>query len=646
MDVRMPDGTIVTNVPDNITQADLLGRYSASQQASTYDSFVPEVPTQEQVERAANQQPAAPRNFMDTVKDKFSGIREGFKGGGVPMLHLVKPQLEYMRDNPDVVGATVGSLLAPQLALPAWAAALSTGGSAAKIAAPIVQGAIRYAPQVAAAAAGGGAGGGLKEALREPSDERGAPTSESIISEAGKSALEMGASEGAGIAAFGLAGKIASPGAKFISEEGKRILDFAKEHGLKIKPSAVAPSGTAKAVEGFTNTVASGRAVKYLADRKIARVLDTANPEANNLISQVTKVYGENSPGLDPTIRSASKAIQEGLEQWTPKIEAKYDKFTTAIGGRDRLTDYPALREVFENIKTSEAALAGGKDEVTVGFASNFLGKYSGQISADDLYKQYKRLGHLKGADKRNIGIIRDAFKKEFEVLASETGDDAVKLLGEANKEYALGKKYFKNNPTVKKIVSGDIPDNQVTVRLFRDGEYGTLRQLQANVPKENFDNLLRLNLETLVQNNSIKGDNPFINILDGKKLIAWIDKNPKTFALYPKETQEAVRNLALYAKYHAPEALAGSKDFMSAMQSSAMKTGAIGGLMKFAGADMSGAGVVVPSVAAPAIAWDMMNPKFSLMKKWLLGGERLGVGTEQGLKVGGRLVFQDSLDE
>jgi len=31
MDVKMPDGTIVTNVPDNVTQADLLARYSASQ---------------------------------------------------------------------------------------------------------------------------------------------------------------------------------------------------------------------------------------------------------------------------------------------------------------------------------------------------------------------------------------------------------------------------------------------------------------------------------------------------------------------------------------------------------------------------------------------------------------------------------------
>jgi hypothetical protein len=28
MDVRMPDGTIITGVPDNITQADLLARYS------------------------------------------------------------------------------------------------------------------------------------------------------------------------------------------------------------------------------------------------------------------------------------------------------------------------------------------------------------------------------------------------------------------------------------------------------------------------------------------------------------------------------------------------------------------------------------------------------------------------------------------
>ena len=41
MDVKMPDGTIVTNVPDNVTQADLLARYSASQAPQTPQAPIP-----------------------------------------------------------------------------------------------------------------------------------------------------------------------------------------------------------------------------------------------------------------------------------------------------------------------------------------------------------------------------------------------------------------------------------------------------------------------------------------------------------------------------------------------------------------------------------------------------------------------------
>lgn len=573
-------------------------------------------------------EPPKPKTF----KEKLFG-REGTPL--MPGAEVVK----FAYENPDVVLSTAASLAAPQLALPAWASRLSQGGSIARTVAPVVSTAITNAPQLAAAGVGGAVGGGVKEALNNP---------EATLGSIGREVLESGGeqalAEGVGIGTSALAGKLLAPGAKVVTQEARKVLDFAKEHGLKVNPARIAPSGTAKVVDEATDAVVTGRAAKYfLGDKKIAKVLDTANPDANNLITQVTKVYGENSPGLEQTVKSASKAIQDGLEQWQPKVEAKYLKFTEAIGGRERWTPYPKLREVMEQIKASESALAGGKDEVTTGFISNFLGKYSGQVSAEDLYKQYKRLGKIKG-DKHNIGLLRDAFKAEFADLASATSDDAIKLLNEANKEYVLGKKYFKNNKVVKDIAAGALEENKVTVRLFRDGEYSTLRQLEANIPKENFDNLLRLNLENIIQNNSVAGENPFIKILDGRKLLSWIDKNPKTFGLYPKETQEAVRNLALYAKYHMPEALSGSKDFMSAVTGSALKTGALGTTLKFAGADLSGAGVVIPSIAAPAMAWDMMNPG-GLLTRWLTGSEGpLTAGAKEGLKVGGRLVFQDRL--
>ncbi len=638
----MPDGTIVQNVPENITKDQLLAKYHGVTPSSAPTvplPGAPPVPGSDEDKAFLNRpnQPYPPDTR--TFKEKLFGKE------GTPLLPGAEP-LKWAYENPDVVGATIGSLAAPEFALPAWA--MRTG-----IAGKILPALVNSAPKVGAAAAGGGVGGGVKEAIRDGAnlsdlilnkDTRGAPTAQSIMFEAGKSALEMGGAEGAGIAGIGLLGKIAAPGAKVITEQGKKILDFAKENGLKINPSRIAPSGTAKALDEVTDAVVTGRAAKYfLGDKKIAQVLDTTNPEANKLITDVTKVYGENSPGLEPTITSASKAIKQGLEDWQPKVEAKYAKFTQAIGGKDRWTDYPSIRTAMTTIKEAEDKLAGGKDAVTTGFIDNFLGKYPAQASADDLYKQYKRLGHLKGADKRNLGILRDAFKDDFSLLAEGSGGDAAKLLSDANKEYVLGKTYFKNSKVIKDIASGNLEDSKVTVRLFRDGEYGTVKQLQANIPKEHFDNLLRLNLENLIQNNSVAGANPFVKMLDGGKLNTWITKNPKIMKMYPEETQDALKNLALYAKYHAQDALAGSKDIMSAIGTSAVKTGAVGGLMKYAGADLSGAGIVIPSIAAPAMAWDMMRPN-GMLTKWLTGAERIGPKTEEGLKLGGRLLFQDSL--
>ena len=626
----MPDGTIVTNVPENITREQLLAKYQGT--VSNDDmSEPPSVPTDEQVARAKSSPPTPPRNFLDTVQDQFSRVREGFKTPGIPMAHLVEPQVKYAKENPDVVAATAASLLAPPLAVPS---AIAKAGTLGKLAAPL----IRNAPQVLAAMTGGAAGGAVKEAINSPD-----ATLDSIIKQSVRSGLEMGAAETAGIAAGGLISKIAAPGAKTLTEQGKNLIEFAKQHGLKLKPSAVSPSTTAKVIESGVESFLPGRVVKQFANKNIANVLATNTPDANKLISEVTKVYGKNSPGLDTTIKSSSKAIKEGLEQWQPKVESRYLKFTEAIGGRDRWTDYQTLKAALTNIKGEQGALAGGADDAIVKFIDNFTAKYPEQISADDLYKQYKRLGHIKGADRRNLGLIRDAFKSEFDELATATGGDATKLLNEANKEYILGKTYFKNDPTIKKIVSGRIDDSRVTVELFRDSKYSTLKQLEANIPKENLVNLQRLNLENLIQNSSVKPpDNPFVSILDGSKLLNWIDKNPKVFGMYPKETQEALTNLGLYAKLHGKEALSGTKGFGKIVEDTAIRT-SLGGAGIFAAAGAPG--VVVTSAAAPALAWSMMRPN-SVINQWLVRGEigPFAKGINEGLRVGGRLVFQDSL--
>jgi hypothetical protein len=69
MDVRMPDGTLVKNVPSNITQADLLARYSAFKTPDTRGNIITsDVPTLagEVPNPPVAQEP--PRTMMDRVK--------------------------------------------------------------------------------------------------------------------------------------------------------------------------------------------------------------------------------------------------------------------------------------------------------------------------------------------------------------------------------------------------------------------------------------------------------------------------------------------------------------------------------------------------------------------------------------------------
>jgi hypothetical protein len=72
MDVRMPDGTVVKNVPDNITQADLLARYSAFKTPDTRGNIITsDVPT---VAGEVPNPPVAqepPRTMMDRVKAMY-----------------------------------------------------------------------------------------------------------------------------------------------------------------------------------------------------------------------------------------------------------------------------------------------------------------------------------------------------------------------------------------------------------------------------------------------------------------------------------------------------------------------------------------------------------------------------------------------
>jgi hypothetical protein len=83
MDVRMPDGTLVKNVPDNITQADLLARYSAFKTPDTRGNIITsDVPT------LAGEVPNPPmaQETPRTMQDKLKALYEVPLTAGSAML--------------------------------------------------------------------------------------------------------------------------------------------------------------------------------------------------------------------------------------------------------------------------------------------------------------------------------------------------------------------------------------------------------------------------------------------------------------------------------------------------------------------------------------------------------------------------------
>jgi hypothetical protein len=98
MDVRMPDGTVVKNVPNNITQADLLARYSAFKTPDTRGNIITsDVPT---VVGSVPNPPVVqepPRTMMDRVKALYEVPAAMVTGAAAPFLGVGAGAIENIR---------------------------------------------------------------------------------------------------------------------------------------------------------------------------------------------------------------------------------------------------------------------------------------------------------------------------------------------------------------------------------------------------------------------------------------------------------------------------------------------------------------------------------------------------------------------
>ena len=150
MDVRLPDGTIVQNVPEGITQADLMSRVQASRSRQP----APTPAFEQEAAQTVNEPPSWYQPMRQVGLTGRHGL-EAFGGGVIAnKLGLPQPQNALERVVGDITGTMVG--------------AGGIAGIAGKVA-PMAQGIPKALAKLlssnpgalTASAAGAGAGGGL-----------------------------------------------------------------------------------------------------------------------------------------------------------------------------------------------------------------------------------------------------------------------------------------------------------------------------------------------------------------------------------------------------------------------------------------------------------------------------------------------------
>lgn len=552
--------------------------------------------------------------------------KPGTPGEPVEVIPGAEP-LQWMEQNPDIVGATAASILAPEIAAPA---AIAKFGPAAS------QLFSQTAARVPAAFMGGAAG---QEIGRQTGGVKTDPNAElsDILLDNIKAGGRMAAAEATAAMGLPLLTKAFAPGVSSLTPESSSLLNFAREKKVPTGPSAFSPNVTAKAAEGTTDAFLPSRLVND-AYRKTAVV------RFNQLMTEIPEEIGT-IEGNKIITTKATAEIGEFLKQSRAAGKNLSKEFIEAIGPTTSVKATNTL-DLFKRVKKTAT------DQNLL----NWIEAKSKQlktVSAEELEEALRQVGGIKPqSDKKWLEEIRTAIKEDFRSAGAP-----MEKLAESNKafssNFALTSNKFAREFSEEMARGGD--GTRFTVQLFRSGNESFLNALAKEAEKkggkisiETWDNLRAQNLQNMILNSSVNSKRLLgLRTIDGFKLEKILDANKEVLSVAYKDrpqTIEAMRNLARLAKAAAEDTAAFEKGM-----SDILKQGNVGTFLGAFGAALAGhggplAGLLVGSATAPLLAKSLMNPK-GWAKRWLTTGFE-PVRTAEGLRLGGRLVFSDGSQE
>lgn len=397
MDVRMPDGTIVKNVPDNITQEELLSRYEASKQTSSAGSrFLKGAisdPITGLAQAAYNALPQGVQNAGNRLNNALAdyGLTARIPEGGLNEL-VRQQEAEYERAAPKGFDAArvAGNIFSPVNLLPA--AGLTRAASATG---RVLQG------------AGLGAAGGLMNPVTNQNYGEG--VQENLL----LGALTGGALSGAG---EGVA-RVVSPRAS-VNPDVKAM----REMGVEITPGQALGGVAGKIEEKLTSVPFMGDMISRRRGEAVEKFNQSMFEKAGRPIGFKTQQTGFNAISeFDTAIGDAYKKAVEA----TPSV--RVDE-----GFLNRAVSLSQMADEAADLGATKQALDKQIDLLLSKVTKN------GQILPDTWKQLDSKLG--EAARKTKNPEFRDAVRQlqvEWRDMAGRSNPKQRELFKKADSAYA-----------------------------------------------------------------------------------------------------------------------------------------------------------------------------------------------------------------
>lgn len=520
MDVRLPDGTIIQNVPEGTTKAQLIEKLSANGYDTAKLGEVAEPP-------ASSEDPSLLRRLGRQAGLTGRHIIEGAASSAGILTDPVAAVMNKTLGTNAAPAAEVGRYVADSIGLPSPENATervvgdasrllvgtggiikAAGGAANAASSPVAREVLRAtaaAPeyQAISSAAAGISGGAARESGASPGGQFVA----ALMGGVAAPAAAYGAKNSAQIiknfltkpnpqqveAAITQAGVNLSGVSDDVARMLRKDVEAGLQNGKDLSPDAVRRLADYRAV-GATPTRGSLtlNPADVTRDRNLAKVSANSNDPAaqqlanvaneNNrvLISQLNTMGAETA---DDAVTAGNKVIQalEGKDQAAKGVINQLYTKARATDGRSAAIDPAAFTLRANNLL--DEALLGGKLPADVRNRLNSIAKGETPLTVD-VAEQFKtNIAALQRASKDPaerlaLGQVRSAL--DDAPLLEGQGQAAIDAFNKARKVNAAYMKMVERTPALKAVREGVEPDKFVQTFIIGNGSKTNIRDLDA----------------------------------------------------------------------------------------------------------------------------------------------------------------------